>query len=184
MNAVIASMFSSLLMVVVSVSGSETLHSITWWMMGSLQTTDAQVLTVCAACTLGTLLLFLRMARELDALALGDELAYHLGIRTRTATLLLLATATLATAAAVALAGLIGFVGLIIPHALRRLVGCGHQRLIPLCALYGGLFMIICDTLARICLSPLELPVGVITALCGGPFFLFVLNRRGREFTV
>ncbi len=86
--------------------------------------------------------------------------------------------ATLLTAAAVGLAGLIGFVGLVVPHAVRNITGPDHRRLLPAAALAGGVFLAICDAAARIVLRPVELPVGVITALVGGPFFLIILRKR------
>jgi iron complex transport system permease protein len=76
------------------------------------------------------------------------------------------------------MSGLIGFVGLLVPHAVRHLAGPDHRRLLPACALGGGLFLVLCDTLARTLLAPVELPVGVVTALCGGPFFLYLLRAR------
>ena len=117
-------------------------------------------------------------ARELNALTLGREMAHHLGVRPGLVVGLGLLCATLLTATAVALAGLIGFVGLIVPHAVRSVTGPDHRRLIPAAALAGGLFLVLCDALARTLLAPIELPVGVITALLGGPFFIVLLRRR------
>jgi iron complex transport system permease protein len=105
-------------------------------------------------------------------------MAHHLGVRTRLAIGASLAAATLAAASAVALAGLIGFVGLIIPHAARGLVGADHRRLLPASAIFGGGLLVLCDTVARTIVAPYEIPVGVITALAGGPFFLILLRRR------
>ena len=120
------------------------------------------------------------MAPELNALTLGRETAHHVGVRAGLVIVLGLGLATLIAATAVALAGLIAFVGLIVPHVVRRLIGPDHRRLIPAAALVGGLFLALCDAAARTVLAPREIPVGVITALCGGPFFLTVLNRRGK----
>ena len=105
-------------------------------------------------------------------------MAHHLGVRTGLAVALALGAATLAAASAVALCGLIGFVGLIVPHAMRHVVGADHRRLLPASAVAGGVFLAVCDTFARLVVAPIELPVGVITALTGGPFFLVLLRQR------
>ena len=105
-------------------------------------------------------------------------MAHHLGVRTEFVVGLALTAATLAAASTVALCGLIGFVGLIVPHAMRHVVGADHRRLLPAAAVAGGVFLVLCDTCARLVVAPVELPVGVITALFGGPFFLVLLRRR------
>ena len=117
--------------------------------------------------------------RRLDVLAVGDEEARALGVRAGVLRVVVVAAATVLTAAAVAAGGLIGFVGILVPHAVRLLTGIASTRvLLPLCALGGGGFMIFCDLLARTALSPAELPIGVVTALFGAPFFLLVLRSR------
>jgi iron complex transport system permease protein len=116
----------------------------------------------------------LSRARSLNGLLLGEETAAHLGIDVRRERVVLLAAASLVTAASVAIAGLIGFVGLVVPHVVRVLVGPNARRVLPLSALWGGAFLAACDLLARI---PGEVPVGVVTALVGAPFFLWVLAR-------
>jgi iron complex transport system permease protein len=117
------------------------------------------------------------LARPLDALAEGEETARSLGLRVRFTTGLVVALASLATAAAVAAAGIIGFVGLIAPHMARRLVGETHAWLVPASALLGGTLLVLADTGARTLTAPVELPVGVVTAALGGPFFLYLLGR-------
>ena len=124
------------------------------------------------------LALALVMAGELDVLALGDEVAQSLGLRVKRTRILLLALAALLAGAAVSFSGLIGFVGLIVPHILRRLTGGGHKRLLPLSMLGGAALMLVCDTIARTAFSPYELPVGILLALAGGPFFLALLLRK------
>lgn len=118
------------------------------------------------------------LARPLDALAEGEETARGLGLRVRTATAAVVALASLATAAAVASGGVIGFVGLIAPHIARRLVGEAHARLIPAGAVLGAAVLVAADTAARTVTAPVELPVGVVTAALGGPFFLYLIGRR------
>jgi iron complex transport system permease protein len=118
------------------------------------------------------------LSRPLDALAEGEETARGLGLRVRLTTGLVVAVASLATAAAVAAGGIIGFVGLIAPHIARRLVGETHAWLVPASALLGGTLLVLADTTARTITAPVELPVGVVTAALGGPFFLYLLGRR------
>ncbi|MCZ6873015.1 MAG: iron ABC transporter permease [bacterium] len=121
------------------------------------------------------------LARPLDALAFGDETAQSLGLPLRWTRGAIIAAASLSTAAAVSAGGSIGFVGLIAPHAARLLVGAGHARLIPASALLGALLLLISDDLARTVMAPVELPVGIVTAMLGGPFFLYLLKTRQRE---
>lgn len=177
-GVVVSAMLSSVLMLMISFADSAELHSIVWWMLGSLQTHSGGVLAVCGICVTVAIVTAMVLTRELNALTLGHEMAHHLGVRTRLAIGASLATATLAAASAVALAGLIGFVGLIIPHAARGLVGADHRRLLPAAAIFGGGLLVLCDTVARTIVAPYEIPVGVITALAGGPFFLILLRRR------
>jgi iron complex transport system permease protein len=118
-------------------------------------------------------------SRPLDALAGGDAVAQSLGLAVRPARLGVIAAATLAVAVAVAVSGIIGFVGLIAPHAARRLFGAGHRRLLPASGLLGAILLVWADLGARTVLAPVEIPVGILTAVIGGPFFLVLLRRRG-----
>jgi iron complex transport system permease protein len=118
------------------------------------------------------------LSRSLDALTFGEETAASLGLRLARFRGLVVLAASLATAAAVAAAGVIGFVGLIAPHGARLLVGARHAVAIPASALLGALLLVVADDLARTVVAPAELPVGVLTALLGGPFFLYLLKTR------
>jgi iron complex transport system permease protein len=120
-------------------------------------------------------------ARALNVLQLDEEQARQLGIDVERLKLTLVIAATLMTAAAVAFGGLVGFVGLIVPHLLRMLGGHDHRHLIPLSALGGAAFLIVADLLARTLIAPTELPVGIVTALLGAPFFVFLLRRLKRS---
>jgi iron complex transport system permease protein len=120
------------------------------------------------------------MSRPLDALSLGEEPAMALGLPLRRTTAAIVAAASLATAAAVAMAGVIGFVGLIAPHLARACVGARHRYLIPGSGLAGAILLLLADDLARTVAAPVELPVGVLTAMLGGPFFLLILGTRAR----
>ncbi len=118
-------------------------------------------------------------ARALNLLQLGEAQAAQLGLSVETFKVALIAVATLATAAAVSVSGIIGFVGLMVPHAVRLAVGPDHRTLVPLAAVWGALFIILADLFARTVIAPSELPVGVVTALVGGPFFLYLMRRQG-----
>ena len=172
---------SSILMFIISVLDSHKLNSIMWWMLGNLEQGNMAFLKV-AGITLvaGTAVLYF-YGREINALTLGDEMAFYLGINSKALTLVILGFSSLLAASAVALSGIIGFVGLVVPHILRRLFGSDHRRLFPLSLLYGGMFLMVCDTFAKTVLSPREIPVGVITSLVGGPFFIWLLNRKSTK---
>ncbi len=129
---------------------------------------------------LGSLLIFIN-ARALNVFQLGEEQAQQLGIHVERLKIILIASATLMTASAVAFGGLIGFVGLIVPHAMRILTGPDYRRLLPCCLLGGASFLVLSDLAARNIMAPQELPVGIITALTGTPFFIFLLRKLKRS---
>lgn len=118
------------------------------------------------------------LRNELDVLTLGEETAQSLGLSVKTVRTLLLVLAAMLAGAAVSFAGLLGFVGLIIPHAVRRIVGSENRVLLPMCAIGGGAFVTLCDTAARVAFAPFELPVGILLSALGGPFFLVLLMKR------
>jgi FecCD transport family len=120
-------------------------------------------------------------AKELDVLLLGDDAAENLGVDTRKLKWVIIAVSTLLTGVVVSVSGVIGFIGLVIPHMMRRVAGSGHRRLIPLALLGGGLFAVIADLLSRVLIAPEELPVGVISAFFGAPFFLYLIRKGSRE---
>jgi len=180
-GVIVGAVFSSLLMFMVATAPVEGLHSVIWWMLGNLEVQSRALFAVSAIVMAGGMLAIRLMAPELNALCLGHEMAHHVGVRTRVAIVLGLGLATLVTSTAVGLAGLIGFVGLIVPHAVRHLVGPDHRTLVPTSALAGGMFLALCDAVARTVIAPIEIPVGVVTAFVGGPFFLAVLRNRRRR---
>ena len=167
----------SLLMIV----SDRGLHVTFSWLLGGLSGRGWPQLRASGPYLLVSLACLWLLARPLDALASGEEMAQSLGLSLPHARGAVIATASLCTAAAVAAGGIIGFVGLIAPHAARLLVGPGHARIIPASALLGALLMLLADDVARTILSPVEIPVGIVTALLGGPFFLFLLKTRQRE---
>ena len=180
-GVIVSAIASSILMFLVTTARDREMHSVIWWMLGNLQpATYGQMILTAVVVLVGIVTAWI-IAPQLDALTLGREVAHHVGIRTTRMTAVGLVLGSLLAAAAVSLAGLIGFVGLIVPHVMRSLLGPGHRRLIPSTAIAGGIFLAVCDAVARSILAPREIPVGVLTALCGGPFFLFILKWRGRR---
>ncbi|GAA2781555.1 iron ABC transporter permease [Saccharopolyspora taberi] len=156
----------------------ESLERVYMWILGRLSTTGwHEVLVVLPYLTVAAVVLCL-CARLLDVLGTGDEEATALGVHPGRIRALVLVAASLATAAAVSAAGLIGFVGLVVPHLVRLAVGGGFRRILPLSLLFGGAFLVLADMLARTVLSPAELPIGVITAFTGAPFFAALLLAR------
>ena len=172
---------SSILMFIISVIDSHKLNSIMWWMLGNLEQGNMAFLKVAGITLIAVTAVLYFYGREINALTLGDEMAFYLGINSKALTLVILGFSSLLAASAVALSGIIGFVGLVVPHILRRLFGADHRRLFPLSLLYGGMFLMVCDTFAKTVLSPREIPVGVITSLVGGPFFIWLLNRKSNQ---
>ena len=174
----LAAILSALRSLVLIVFGDEStnLRAIVSWQMGGVQTPTWTEFAALSAALLLILAAALRLARGLDALGLGDEAAHSMGVRSLS--IQAIVVAALATALAVAWGGLIGFVGLIVPHVLRWWLGPLHARLAPAVALAGGVLLVLVDTVARSALPPSEIPVGLLTALIGGPFFLFLLLRR------
>lgn len=159
----------------------ETLRQVYSWMLGRLSTDGwSQVLTVLPYVVVSVAVIAL-FRRTLDVMAVGDVEASALGIAPARVRLVLISVATLGTAAVVSVSGLIGFVGIVIPHAVRLVIGPGHRLLLPLSLLFGATFLILADIVARTAMSPAELPIGVVTAAIGAPFFLVVLRRsRGQ----
>jgi iron complex transport system permease protein len=158
------------------------LRSVIGWLWGGIAVQDWGQVGIAALLILIGILIALSFGPTLNALALGEEGAAYLGINVERQKTLLIAVASLLTAASVTIAGLVGFVGLVVPHALRLVIGPGHRLLLPASALGGALFLVVADLLARSLIAPSELPLGVLTALVGGPFFLYLLRRSGRDY--
>lgn len=172
-----STIFSALLLAVTYFASPNMLVNMTRWMMGGLDVASWAIVGSVApfmAVGLGALLL---MGRAYDQVSFGEEMARGRGINVARLQLLSFMFGSLATASVVAVAGPIGFVGLIVPHSVRRLVGADHRLLLPCAFFAGGGFLVLCDTFARTVIAPTELPVGIITALLGGPFFIYLLIR-------
>ena len=152
------------------------------WLSGGIAVTSWPPIAVVGVIILGGIACSLLLSGVLDAFALGEESAAHLGLHVERRKFLIIALGSLLTAAAVSISGLIGFVGLVTPHAMRLLLGPRHRLLLPASALSGAMFLTLADLLARTVIAPAILPVGVFTALVGAPFFLFLLRGSKRDY--
>jgi iron complex transport system permease protein len=177
-GVIVSAVLGSLLMFLVSVAPSENLHNVVWWLLGNLQIFDWQLLRIVAAVVACGLAVTVLSSRDLNLMTLGEEPAAFLGLRVERTKKLFFLVASLMTGAVVAACGLIGFVGLVVPHMVRLVVGPDHRRLVPASALAGAAFLVLADGFGRTVIAPLEIPIGAITAFLGGPFFLFLLKRR------
>jgi iron complex transport system permease protein len=158
---------------------TQDLNRVLFWLMGGLWARDwSDLKMILPYLAIGYLVIF-SATRELNAMLLGDEKAYHLGIHVNRARAVLLGMSALITSAAVSVSGIIGFVGLIVPHMIRLVVGPDYKLLLPASLLTGGCLLVLSDLLARTLFAPMEIPVGVVTAFLGCPFFLFLLLRKG-----
>lgn len=171
-------LFSALTSFVILTAGdAETTRGVLFWLLGSLSGVGWTDVWLCGAVLFVALAICLAHARTLDAFVFGQDAAATLGVHVARTRLILLSVTALLTAALVSSAGAIGFVGLVLPHAARALVGSGHARLLPVTAIAGAVFLVWVDTLARTVLDPQEVPVGVVTSLIGVPAFVLVLYR-------
>lgn len=177
-GVILNALFSALIMFAISIADPTQAFKMMLWLMGTLTVPEFWTLvTLLVYLACGFLILFW-LARPLNILTLGDESARSLGVEVDRIKKLVFVTSALVTGAVVSIAGLIGFVGMVVPHAVRMIVGADHRLLLPVAALAGGAFLTVADTVARTALAPTELPVGVVTALIGGPFFIYLLVQR------
>lgn len=177
-GVILNAIFSALIMFITSIMDPNRSFGMMAWLMGTLSGPDYSALLVLAAYLgVGTAILF-RHAGSLNVLTLGEESARSLGVEVETVKKTIFFAAALLTGAVVAFSGLIGFVGMVVPHAVRMVIGADHRLLLPASASIGGAFLMLADTLARTLLAPGEIPVGVVTALAGGPFFIYLLMSR------
>jgi iron complex transport system permease protein len=177
-GVVVGAFFNAVILLLLTLADVESFRSAVFWMMGSLAAASWGSLALIAAYMLPAAAVLIALARPLNLLALGEETALYLGTRVERVKIVAYAIASLSVAASVALCGVIGFIGLIVPHALRLLWGSDHRLLLPASFLAGGAFLLAADTAARTIASPAELPVGVITALVGVPLFILLLSRQ------
>lgn len=171
---------SSLIVFLVSMHGDKVMHEMTWWLWGGLQVYDYKlVYLVSIPVILGIAAIYL-FAQDLNAISLGEEEAAHLGIDTQNIKKILIFITALITASLICICGVIGFVGLIIPHMMRLVSGPNHKTLIPLTCLAASVFMVACDLASRTLFAPVEIPIGVITAIIGAPVFIILLKKGSR----
>ena len=168
---------SSSMMLLMAITSTENLHGIIFWIMGSLDEPDMSLIYLTLILSVFSLVASYLFVQPLNALRLGEEKAKHLGINTDTAIKLLFLLASLLAGVSVAVAGVIGFVGLIIPHLMRLLVGSDYRILLISSFLSGAIFLVLSDVIARTIISPNELPIGVITGIVGGMVFLLMMSR-------
>lgn len=179
-GVIVGLFFSSAITVVISVVDFNRLGGVIHWLLGNLSPISSGSLAVFAGLSAAGIWMVLGRARQLNLLALGEESALQLGVESERLKRRIFLGASLLTASVVAFAGPIGFVGLIVPHMLRGVLGPDNRLLIPAAVLAGGVFLLLADTLARTVVAPAELSVGVITAFCGAPFFVYLLRTRYR----
>ncbi|MFH1797798.1 MAG: iron ABC transporter permease [Candidatus Omnitrophota bacterium] len=169
---------SSLIMLLMASSRVEDLHGIVFWIMGSLEEPNWVLIKVAMGVSLLALVISYIFCFDLNAFSLGEEEALHLGVNTERTKRLLFLLASILTGLSVSVAGVIGFVGLIVPHFARMFIGSDYRILLISSFLCGAGFLIFCDTIARTIIAPMELPVGVITGIIGGVLFVYALNKK------
>lgn len=179
-GVVVQAFFGSLVSLMVSLA-NKVVNDIVFWLMGSLSMRGWNYSLVILPYLVLGLLVLIGFSRSLNLFALGEHQAEHMGVDVRRTKIIVLSVSTLLTAAAVSVSGVIGFVGLVVPHLVRLLTGPDYRRLIPLSALAGGTYVLWADSIARLALNPREIPLGVVTALIGAPFFAYLLRRQKKS---
>jgi iron complex transport system permease protein len=177
-GVILNAIFSALIMFVTSIMDPNRSFGMMAWLMGSLTAPSYPTLVVFSLYLIIGLGLLYRQMSVLNIMAFGEEPARSLGIDTARTTRYIFLLSALITGAVVSVSGMIGFIGMVVPHAIRLLLGADHRLLLPASAVVGGTFLMVADTLARTVLSPSEVPVGIVTALAGGPFFIYLLVWR------
>ncbi len=180
-GVVVGAFFNAAILLVLTFSDLESFRSAIFWMMGSHAGATWNSVALLALWTLPALFALLVLSRALNLLSVGELTAAYLGVRVERTKRIVFAIASLLAAVSVAVSGVIGFVGLVVPHAIRLAWGSDHRFLLPASALLGAAFLVLADLLARTLAAPTELPVGVVTAFVGVPFFVWLLRRRGGD---
>jgi len=177
-GVVVNAFFSAVIMFLTSIAKSQQMQTTIFWLMGNMTEEDFLVLWLGAGCVAAGMLALFYISPQLNAISFGEDDARSMGVNTARTRTIAFAVAALITAVAVSLSGLVGFVGLVVPHAVRLVFGPDHRQLLPLSGIVGAIFLVAADTLARIVVAPAQLPVGVVTAIVGGPFFLVLLVKH------
>lgn len=182
-GVIINAFFTALIMFFISFAADSRLHAMLYWLYGDLSQSRFGPLILLAPVLFFAFALLFAYAKDLNLLTAGEDTAFLLGVDVERAKRVCLLIVSLMIGLTVSFSGLIGFVGLIIPHIARMTFGADHRLLLPTASLGGAVFMIAADTLARTIISPSELPVGVITAFMGAPFFIYLLKSRGSQWS-
>lgn len=179
----VVSLFLNAIMNMLATYNAEFTHRILLWQLGTFAGREWTAIGVLAVVFVVCLIFFQRHSKEMDVLTFGEEQAMSIGVETKKEKWLLIGVTSLLTSTAVSFVGIIGFVDLIAPHVVRKFFGASHKWVIPMSALFGGMFMVLCDLAGRTITSPREIPVGSITALLGAPFFLYIyfVSRRSKS---
>ncbi|HPC74209.1 MAG TPA: iron chelate uptake ABC transporter family permease subunit [Syntrophales bacterium] len=180
-GVIVNAFFSAIIMFLISTSTSSDVHKVMFWLMGDLSLATTREITLTGTILFIGFAILYSHARPMNLIVVSEETALQLGINVEKVKKILFVAASLITGVAVSASGIIGFVGLFIPHVMRMLLGPDHRLLLPASFLFGATFLVIADTVARTLMAPGELPVGVITAICGAPYFIYLL-RKGRGF--
>ncbi|RLB28838.1 MAG: iron ABC transporter permease [Deltaproteobacteria bacterium] len=182
-GVIVNAFFTAIIMFFIATASDSRLHSMLFWLYGDLSQSKYIQLSICLPLVLivsGVIYLF---SRHLNLIVGGEQSALHMGVEVELVKWVSFIGISLITGVVVSFSGIIGFVGLIVPHLMRMILGPDHRVLLPASALGGAVFLIAADTVARTIISPSELPVGVITAFLGAPFFIYLLKKRGSQWT-
>ncbi|MDP2910834.1 MAG: iron ABC transporter permease [Candidatus Omnitrophota bacterium] len=179
-GVIISIAFSSIIVFLVSLFGDKALHEITWWLWGNLEVYDYRLMFLISMPVIFGIAAIYVFSQDLNAISIGEEEAVHLGIDTQKIKKVVILITALITASLICVCGIIGFVGLIVPHMMRLVVGPNHKTLIPATCLAASVFMVGCDIFSRTLFSPIEIPIGVITAIIGAPVFIVLLKKKKR----
>ena len=182
-GVVVNAFFSAVILFLTSIAKSREMHATIFWLMGNMTKEEPLVLWLGAGIICGAIVVLFYISPQLNALSFGADDAESMGINTKKIQAITFAIAAAITAIAVSLSGLIGFVGLVIPHGVRLVFGPDHRQLFPICGIVGAIFLVVADTFARTIVAPAQLPVGVVTAIVGGPFFLILLVKYSRKIS-
>ncbi|MEA3223536.1 MAG: iron ABC transporter permease [Thermodesulfobacteriota bacterium] len=181
-GVILSFLFSSTVMLIFALARTRDVHNTIMWLMGNLSPINTTLINITALIVVPLLVILIPFGRDLNLLSLGEEKALHLGLDAQKAKVFFFIIASIITGACVAVSGIISFVGLIIPHFVRRAIGPNHQVLLPASMLAGAIFLLLCDIFAQVIIRPLELPVGVITGIAGALFFIgFLINSKDWE---
>lgn len=171
---------AAVIMFLVSMTQDSRLHNIIFWLMGDLSMVDIGHVGILAAILCPCFILIFWFSNSMNLLLMGKEMAQTMGVNIKSVTVILLVTTSFMVSATVSYCGLVGFVGLVVPHLLRLVFGPDHRVLVPACVLGGGAYLVFCDILARVLPEQGEMPAGVITAMIGAPLFIFLLKKTRR----